>query len=113
VAFIPTGWEMGCKNKISDCVNATCNGNITIYGIPYSEHSSFTELRRFVQFLKPAEVIPTVHAECSTKRTAMMKHFRQWLSAPSVLSLKRSRVEDQYVQQKMVQYLKPQTSGEK
>jgi DNA cross-link repair 1A protein len=113
VAFLPTGWEMGCKNKISDGVNATFNGNITIYGIPYSEHSSFTELRRFVQFLKPAEVIPTVHAERSTKRTAMMKYFKQWLSESSVPSLKQKRVEDQYVQQKMVQYLKSQTLGEK
>jgi DNA cross-link repair 1A protein len=113
VAFIPTGWEMSCKNKISGGVNATFNGNITIYGIPYSEHSSFTELRRFVQFLKPAEVIPTVNVERSTKRTAMMKYFRQWLSEPSVPSLKRKRVGDQYVQQKMAQYIKSQRLGER
>jgi hypothetical protein len=105
VAFTPTGWEMSSKNKISDGVNATFKGNITIYGIPYSEHSSFTELKRFVQFLKPAEVIPTVNVERSTKRNAMMKYFRQWLSEPPVSSLKRKREEDQYVQQKIVQYL--------
>ena len=28
--------------------------------VPYSEHSSFNELREFVAWLKPAEVIPSV-----------------------------------------------------
>jgi hypothetical protein len=113
VAFIPTGWEMSRKSKTSDSVNTTSHGNITIYGIPYSEHSSFTELRRFVQFLKPAEVIPTVNAERSTKRNSMMEYFKQWLSEPLVPSMKRKREEDQYVQQKMAQYLKSQRLGER
>lgn len=112
VAFIPTGWEMSCKNKTSD-VNVTSNGNITIYGIPYSEHSSFTELKRFVQFLKPTEIIPTVNVERSAKRNSMMKYFRQWLSEPSVPSLKRKREGDQYVQQKMAQYLRSPRLGDR
>ncbi|XP_023722946.1 uncharacterized protein LOC111872895 isoform X2 [Cryptotermes secundus] len=112
VAFRPTGWETRCKNKTSD-VNVTSNGNITIYGIPYSEHSSFTELRRFVQFLKPAEIIPTVNVERSAKRNAMMKYFRQWLSEPSVPSLKRKREGDQYVQQKMTLYSRSPRLGDR
>ncbi|CAH0713604.1 unnamed protein product, partial [Brenthis ino] len=54
VAFKPSGWENGKNSFIEkDCV--------TIHGIPYSEHSSFSELVRFVKFLRPKQVVPTVH----------------------------------------------------
>jgi len=107
VAFIPTGWEMSRKSKTFDSVRKDSYGNITIYGIPYSEHSSFAELRRFVQFLKPAEIIPTVNVADHAKRNAMTKYFKQWLSEPSVSPLKRKTVEGVYVQQKITRYLKP------
>lgn len=107
VAFIPTGWEMSRKSKTFDSVRTDSYGNITIYGIPYSEHSSFGELRRFVQFLKPAEIIPTVNVANHAKRNAMAKYFKQWLSEPSVSPLKRKTVGDVYVQQKITRYLKP------
>ena len=81
MAFIPTGWEMKPgRNRASDSINVTSYGNVTTYGVPYSEHSSFTELKRFVQFLKPEEVIPTVNVGNPTKRTIMKKYFSQWLS---------------------------------
>jgi hypothetical protein len=99
---------MRWKNKNTDNVNTTSYGNITIYGIPYSEHSSFTELKRFVQFLKPGEIIPTVNVKHHKKQNAMEKYFRQWLSEPPVTSLKRKNDRDQYVQQKISQYFKDQ-----
>ena len=107
VAFIPTGWEASRKSKTFDSVRTVSRGNITIYGIPYSEHSSFTELRRFVQFLKPVEIIPTVNAADCTKRNAMTKYFKQWLSEPSVSPLKRKTEGGVYVQQKITRYMKP------
>jgi DNA cross-link repair 1A protein len=111
VAFIPTGWEMSRKNESTNNVSTTQRGKITIYGIPYSEHSSFTELKRFVQFLKPAEVIPTVNVKCPTKQNAMTKYFRQWLSESPVTSLKQKRERHQFVQQKMSLYLKSPRKG--
>lgn len=107
VAFIPTGWEMSRKSKTFDIVNTVSRGNITIYGVPYSEHSSFTELRRFVQFLRPIEIIPTVNAADPTKRNAMTEYFKQWLSEASLSPRKRKAEGDQYVQQKITRYMKP------
>ncbi|XP_054285709.1 DNA cross-link repair 1A protein-like [Macrosteles quadrilineatus] len=72
----PTGWELNSK---SDEFKVTSNHNITIYGVPYSEHSSFTELRDFVQFLQPHEVVPTVNVGSSSSRSKMEKHFSDWL----------------------------------
>lgn len=106
MAFIPTGWEMSRRNKNADNVRRTQYGKVTIYGIPYSEHSSFTELKRFVQFLKPAEVIPTVNVERSAN--AMTKYFRQWLSESPITSLKQRNERDQFVQQKMSRYFQSQ-----
>ena len=37
-----------------------CTLSLSSVGVPYSEHSSFSELRDFVQYLKPDEVISTV-----------------------------------------------------
>ncbi|XP_050667411.1 DNA cross-link repair 1A protein [Leptidea sinapis] len=53
VAFKPSGWENGKNSTIE-------KGGVTIHGIPYSEHSSFSELIRFVKFLKPKQLVPTV-----------------------------------------------------
>uniref|UniRef100_A0A6E8W2B3 DNA cross-link repair 1A protein n=2 Tax=Anopheles coluzzii TaxID=1518534 RepID=A0A6E8W2B3_ANOCL len=52
IAIRPSGWEKNSKPQY--------RGRINIVGIEYSEHSSFDELKRFVQFLRPHEVISTV-----------------------------------------------------
>ncbi|KAJ0404500.1 hypothetical protein ATCC90586_007757 [Pythium insidiosum] len=66
VAFRPTGWTFS-KNATS---LSTCqkdpSGKIRIYGIPYSEHSSFAELCDFLRVLNPCTIIPTVN--CHTEK---------------------------------------------
>ncbi|GAB5354923.1 hypothetical protein AAMO2058_000161100 [Amorphochlora amoebiformis] len=54
VGFRPTGWSgPRCKK--------TSNGFVTLHHVPYSEHSTFNELKDFVRWLKPRKIIPTVN----------------------------------------------------
>ncbi|CAM9216231.1 unnamed protein product [Lampetra fluviatilis] len=55
VAFKPTGWAYD--------------------GVPYSEHSSYSELRLFVRRLAPSRVVPTVVPAPAAIRSAL----RRWL----------------------------------
>lgn len=52
LAIRPSGWEKGGRVQR--------RGPVTIMGIQYSEHSSYSELERFVRHLRPEEVISTV-----------------------------------------------------
>ncbi|XP_062560486.1 DNA cross-link repair 1A protein-like [Armigeres subalbatus] len=52
IALRPSGWEKNSRPQY--------RGFINIIGVEYSEHSSVDELRRFVRFLRPQEVISTV-----------------------------------------------------
>uniref|UniRef100_A0A2K6SZ02 DNA repair metallo-beta-lactamase domain-containing protein n=1 Tax=Saimiri boliviensis boliviensis TaxID=39432 RepID=A0A2K6SZ02_SAIBB len=88
LAFRPTGWTHADKfTSIADVIPQT-KGNISIYGIPYgaavwgrlpySEHSSYLEIKHFVQWLKPQKIIPTVNAGTWKSRSTMEKYFRVW-----------------------------------
>ncbi|CAK1541724.1 unnamed protein product [Leptosia nina] len=66
VAFKPSGWENGKNSSVE-------KDSVTIHGIPYSEHSSFSEMIRFVKYLKPKQVVPTVDISGGIK--AVQKYF--------------------------------------
>lgn len=79
VAFKPTGWTFSQQVESVEDIQPDVSGNISIYGIPYSEHSSFLEMKRFVQWLQPLKIIPTVNNGSWTSRRAMEKCFSEWL----------------------------------
>ncbi|RLN92752.1 hypothetical protein BBJ28_00014121 [Nothophytophthora sp. Chile5] len=60
VAFRPTGWTFSNKSASLSTCRTDPTGKIRVYGIPYSEHSSFAELCEFVQVVNPHVIIPTV-----------------------------------------------------
>ncbi|KAF3631608.1 DNA cross-link repair protein SNM1 [Capsicum annuum] len=82
LAFRPTGWTYSeTIGENLNLIKPTSKGNITIYGVPYSEHSNFTELQEFVQFLRPEKIIPTVNVGNPVNRGKMQSYFQQWLKA--------------------------------
>ncbi|XP_067393347.1 DNA cross-link repair 1A protein [Emydura macquarii macquarii] len=83
LAFRPTGWTYSNSCHTLADIKPQTRGNITIYGIPYSEHSSYLEMKRFVQWLKPQKIIPTVNVGDWRARNMMEKHFRDWKMAPT------------------------------
>ncbi|XP_043110153.1 DNA cross-link repair 1A protein [Puntigrus tetrazona] len=85
VAFKPTGWTFNQTVRVED-IQPQTQENISIYGIPYSEHSSFLELKRFVQWLQPRKIIPTVNVGSWRSRKAMEGFFREWQTEPRNLS---------------------------
>uniref|UniRef100_A0A7N0ZXY8 DNA repair metallo-beta-lactamase domain-containing protein n=1 Tax=Kalanchoe fedtschenkoi TaxID=63787 RepID=A0A7N0ZXY8_KALFE len=60
VAFSPTGWTFG-KGKNKSPGKRWKQGTLIRYEVPYSEHSSFTELKEFVKLVSPANIIPSVN----------------------------------------------------
>ena len=80
LAIRPTGWAFK-KNQLLTKIKPIKYYNIQVYDLPYSEHSSYDELRRFVKFLKPETVIPTVNVRDSKH---MKTIFDLWLSEKSL-----------------------------
>uniref|UniRef100_A0AAV1VEJ0 Metallo-beta-lactamase domain-containing protein n=1 Tax=Peronospora matthiolae TaxID=2874970 RepID=A0AAV1VEJ0_9STRA len=78
VAFRPTGWTFSSKNprKMSTCCSNP-TGKIHVYGLPYSEHSSFAELCDFVKVVNPRAIIPTVNCSNKRKATKQVNALRQ------------------------------------
>lgn len=85
LGFRPTGWtysaKVGGDLRLLKPQRAA-GGLVTVYGVPYSEHSSFDELREFVQFLQPGKVIPTVNVGSPEGRRKMEAHISRWLHPP-------------------------------
>ncbi|CAN8318709.1 unnamed protein product [Cochlearia groenlandica] len=71
VAFSPTGWTSG-KTKKKSPGRRLQQGTIIRYEVPYSEHSSFTELKEFVQQVSPEVIIPSVNNDGPDSAAAMV-----------------------------------------
>ncbi|CAH1782855.1 unnamed protein product [Owenia fusiformis] len=83
VAFEPTGWTHGVKFSMDNPQPKLNRDNIILYGLPYSEHSSYTEMKRFVTYIRPTSILPTVNNGNPAKRKSMEKMFESWLSEES------------------------------
>lgn len=79
VGFVPTGWMYEMKRAP---FSERSKGASTVHLVPYSEHSSYTELREYVRWVRPNKVVPTVGVEKGTGKEAervrseMLTHFR-------------------------------------
>uniref|UniRef100_A0A7S2ZAW9 Metallo-beta-lactamase domain-containing protein n=1 Tax=Rhodosorus marinus TaxID=101924 RepID=A0A7S2ZAW9_9RHOD len=72
VGFVPTGWSWNVKGTVS----VQEKGCFKIYGVPYSEHSSYSELLEWVGFLRPRRVVPTVGEDSVAKTTTLLSNFK-------------------------------------
>ena len=57
LVLCPPGWTYRRSGKLE----TRKEGVATVYGIPYSEHSNYAELRDCVASLRPKQLIPTVN----------------------------------------------------
>ncbi|KNE54711.1 hypothetical protein AMAG_00670 [Allomyces macrogynus ATCC 38327] len=63
---------------LTDLVLDKIGARVAYAGVPYSEHSSFDELRRFILALAVRRVVPTVNVGDPAKRDAMNRHLDAW-----------------------------------
>ena len=90
LSIIPTGWthQKGStsESSLQNMKIKTFKDNTSRLEIPYSEHSSFSELKRFVKFLKlhsPSSVVATVNIGNPNSRNNMFNLFKNWTAESS------------------------------
>lgn len=83
IAFKPTGWTFSSKksDNILPAPTLSRDNRIAIINVPYSEHSSFEELERFIRGLRSVrKIIPTVNIGKAETRNKMNNLFSKWIS---------------------------------
>jgi len=81
----PTGWTHSRGDSARSSLaslKVITKGDVSLLEVPYSEHSSFTELQRFVKFLNlqsDADIIDTVSRR-SEDRLRTREVFKEWIS---------------------------------
>lgn len=78
LAFRPTGWSFKSGSE-SQAPTPSHNKSrtVAVYAVPYSEHSSFAELRQCVQDWRPQWIIPTVNNYKREQVDEMVRLLRQ------------------------------------
>ena len=74
VSLRPTGWAH-VRTRETPRVWAENEGRTRVYGVAYSEHSSFPELQALVGALRPRLLVPTVNAETREARERLQGVF--------------------------------------
>ena len=72
VGFAPSGWAFGRAAAAVWGSARRRQGALVRYDVPYSEHSSFQELRDCVAFLRPAAVCPSVNNDMGERCAHMV-----------------------------------------
>ena len=76
IAFRPTGWTFSAQKKTSRATARRQRGRLVQYGLPYSEHSSLSEMRAFVRFMNPKAIFPHVGNDGKEALERMLKLLR-------------------------------------
>jgi DNA cross-link repair 1A protein len=71
VGFRPTGWT----SRRGPGLPCWREGRAAVYGVPYSEHSSWADLRACVAALRPRRIVPTVGAATPAQARAVVDRF--------------------------------------
>ncbi|CAL5219226.1 g1019 [Coccomyxa viridis] len=72
VGFQPTGWSMQTdRGHAAARGRRRQKGTLIVYQVPYSEHSSFSELQQFVGFMQPQSLVPSVGNDSGPKAAQM------------------------------------------
>ncbi|WFD43964.1 DNA cross-link repair protein PSO2/SNM1 [Malassezia psittaci] len=74
--MVPNGFHKSELNTTRDSTEDT-----QVYGVPYSEHSSFYELTAFMTSLPHHRIIPTVNVGSETSRNKMRRWTNVWTRA--------------------------------
>ena len=96
LGIVPTGWthERGSSsdNSLSSMSIKSLKSNVYQLNVPYSEHSSYGELKRFVNFLKlgsSEKILATVNVGNPVSRNAQKAIFKKWIEEGHQSKLKR------------------------
>lgn len=93
LGIVPTGWthEKNSDNSLETMAVKNLKCKLFQLNVPYSEHSSFSELRRFITFLKldsAEKILATVNVGNPTSRNAQKAIFRKWIQDANQSKLK-------------------------
>ena len=82
IGFHPSGWNETRKKKDTTTgaglLSVTHVGRSTIVKVPYSEHSSYGELREFVSAVRVRRILPTVNVGLAEDRQRMSGLLAPW-----------------------------------